>query len=84
MLSLGTTWRRVISTTPLATLSTVEGVSRTHWMGGWVGLRAGLVSLEKKKLLPVQGIEPHFLSLHPVAHCYTDRTILAHFGVRKS
>jgi hypothetical protein len=30
---------------------------RTHWVGGWVGPRAGLVAVEKRKILPLQGIE---------------------------
>jgi hypothetical protein len=52
-------------------------------MGGWVGLRASLDSVEKNNLLPVPGIEPQFLSIQRVAHCFTDGTILAHFGARK-
>jgi hypothetical protein len=29
-----------------------------HCTGGWVGLRAGLGPVEKRKLLPLLGIEP--------------------------
>jgi hypothetical protein len=35
-----------------------EGASGTHWIGGWVGSRAGLEAKEKIKVLPLQGIEP--------------------------
>jgi hypothetical protein len=30
----------------------------THWIGGWVGPRAGLDDVEKRKVLPLLGIEP--------------------------
>jgi hypothetical protein len=29
----------------------------THWVGGWVGPRAGLDDEEKRKILPLQGLE---------------------------
>jgi hypothetical protein len=31
--------------------------TRTHWIGGWVGPRAGLDDLEKRKFLTLQGLE---------------------------
>jgi hypothetical protein len=37
-----------------------EGAPDTHWKGGWVGLRAGLDTVEKKKL-PMAGTESRFL-----------------------
>jgi hypothetical protein len=30
----------------------------THWIEGWVGPRAGLDAMEKRKILPLPGIEP--------------------------
>jgi hypothetical protein len=29
-----------------------------HWMGGWVGTRAGLNAVEKRKIFPLPGLEP--------------------------
>jgi hypothetical protein len=37
-----------------------EGANSTHWIGGWVGPRAGLDAVEKRNLLPLPGIEPRF------------------------
>jgi hypothetical protein len=33
----------------------------THWIGGSVGLGAGLVAVERRIYLPLAGIEPRFL-----------------------
>jgi hypothetical protein len=30
----------------------------THWLGGWVGLTAGLDTVEKRKILSLPGIKP--------------------------
>jgi hypothetical protein len=38
-----------------------EKASGTHWIGGWVGPRAGLDAVEKS-LLPFPGIEPQLSS----------------------
>jgi hypothetical protein len=35
-----------------------ERALSTHWIGGRVGPRAGLDALEKRKILPLPGIEP--------------------------
>jgi hypothetical protein len=43
-----------------------------HWTGDWVCHRAGLDTVEKRKILPLPGIEPQ-----PVARCYTDWAIPA-------
>jgi hypothetical protein len=32
-------------------------IAGTHWIGGWVGLRAGLDDVEKRKLLTLPGFE---------------------------
>jgi hypothetical protein len=38
-----------------------ERTSGTHWIGGWVDLRAGLDDLEKRKFLTRQGLELRLL-----------------------
>jgi hypothetical protein len=38
---------------------------RTRCMGGWVGPRGGLDAVEKRKALPLLGIEP-WLSLYQI------------------
>jgi hypothetical protein len=40
-----------------------ERAPGTHWIGSRVGLRAGLDTGEKRKILPVMGIEPRPSSL---------------------
>jgi hypothetical protein len=42
-----------------------EGAPTTYWIEVWVGPRASLDAEERENLLPLPGIEPHFLS-HPV------------------
>jgi hypothetical protein len=39
----------------------------THWIGGWMGLRIGMDSVESRKILPPPGLE-----LQLVASRYTD------------
>jgi hypothetical protein len=34
-----------------------ERVPGTHWIGGWVGLRAGLDDVETRKFLTLPGLE---------------------------
>jgi hypothetical protein len=34
-----------------------ERVPSSHWIGGWVGLRAGLDDVEKRKFLHLSGLE---------------------------
>jgi hypothetical protein len=36
----------------------------THWIGGWVGLEAGLDDVKKRKFLTLPGLEPRLLG-HP-------------------
>jgi hypothetical protein len=56
-----------------AALPPAERAPVTHWIGGWVDLRAGLDNLEKKKFLTLPGLE-----LRPVDSRYTDYAIPAH------
>jgi hypothetical protein len=44
-----------------------ERVRTTHWIGGWVDLRFGLDTVQKRKILPLSGIEPRSSRLPPVA-----------------
>jgi hypothetical protein len=44
----------------------------TYWIGGWVGTRAGLDDVEKRKFLTLPGLE-----LQLVASRYTDYAIPA-------
>jgi hypothetical protein len=45
----------------------LERAHCTHWIGGWVGPRAGLDVVEKRKIMPLPGIEPRQSSPYPVA-----------------
>jgi hypothetical protein len=42
-----------------------ENIPGTYWIGDWVGPRAGLDAVEKRKILPLPGIEPSPPSLIP-------------------
>jgi hypothetical protein len=49
-----------------------ERAPGTHWIGGWVGLRAGLYSVAKVKYLTLPELE-----LQPVGSSYMDSAIPA-------
>jgi hypothetical protein len=51
-------------------LSPGERARVALWIGGWVGLRAGLDDVDKRKLFPLPGIGPRPLS--PQSRRYTD------------
>jgi hypothetical protein len=40
-----------------AALSPREISPRTHWIGGWMDLRTDLDDVERRQILPLQGIE---------------------------
>jgi hypothetical protein len=48
----------VVGVTPRPGFTPGERISATHWIGGWVGLRAGLDTGYRKHPLPLPGIEP--------------------------
>jgi hypothetical protein len=63
------------SASRLSRLNSGERVSGTHWLWGWVDLRAGLDDLEKRKFLNLLGLE-----LWPFSSpAYTDYAIQASF-----
>jgi hypothetical protein len=49
----------------------------THWIGGWVGPRAGLDDVEKRRFLSLPGLELRPSVVQPVASRYTDYAIPA-------
>jgi hypothetical protein len=49
-----------------------DRASGTHWVGGWVDLRAGLDDLEKRKFLTLPGLELRPSVVQPVASRYID------------
>jgi hypothetical protein len=52
----------VVSFTPLP-LNPRERAPGTHWIGGWLGPRAGLDDVENRKFLTLTGLE-----LQPLGH----------------
>jgi hypothetical protein len=59
------------SASPSCCFTSQETDPGIHWIGGWVGLRAGLDVIEKRKhFLSLPGIEPQ--EVQPVARRYTD------------
>jgi hypothetical protein len=69
ILGIGTRWRWVVSCTPRP-LYPRERAPGTRWIGGWVGLRAGVEyggGEKNSQLLP--GLEPPIIQ--PVAQRYT-------------
>jgi hypothetical protein len=50
ILDLGSRWRRVVSFTPCR-FTPGERAPGIHWIGGWVGPRAGLDAVENGRIL---------------------------------
>jgi hypothetical protein len=77
-LDLDTSWRWVVSFTPLP-LYPRERAPGTHFIGGWVEPRAGMDDMEKWKYFTLPGLEvPPPLVVQPVASRYTDWAIPAY------
>jgi hypothetical protein len=51
----------------------------THWIGGWVGPRAGLDDVEKRKFLTLQGLELRPFGCPARSQSLTDCAIPAPF-----
>jgi hypothetical protein len=59
ILNLGTRWGWVISIMPRPRFTPGERTPGTHWIGGWVGPRAGLDAEARRKILcPCRGSNP--------------------------
>jgi hypothetical protein len=56
-LNLGTSWDEWSASLPCH-FTPGERAPGTHWIGGWVDLRAGLDNMEKWKFLALPGLEP--------------------------
>jgi hypothetical protein len=54
-----------------------ERAPGTHWIGSWVGPRAGLDDVEKRKFLTIPGLELWPPVIQPIASCYTSCAIPA-------
>jgi hypothetical protein len=54
-----------------------ETAPGTHWLGGWVGPRAGLDDMEKWKFLLPPELKSDPLVVQPIASRYTDCAIPA-------
>jgi hypothetical protein len=61
-----------------------ETAPGTHWIGGWVGPRAGLDYVEKRKFLTLLGLELRPSVVQPVASRYTDWAIPTHDALRET
>jgi hypothetical protein len=77
-LDLGTSWRWVVSFTPRP-LNPQGKAPSAHWIGGWVGPRACLDAVERRKFLPLPELElrpPGFQarsqSLYPLSYPDSD------------
>jgi hypothetical protein len=55
-LDLGTVGGQWLTSRP-GRFTSGERAPGTHWIGGWVDLRAGLDDLEKRKFLTLPGLE---------------------------
>jgi hypothetical protein len=76
-LDLGTSWRRwVVSFTPRP-LYLWERAPGTHWMGDWLGLRAGQEDVEKANSSPYRDCKSEPSVIQPIASRYTDCAISA-------
>jgi hypothetical protein len=71
ILDLSTWWRWIVRFTPRP-LYPGEIPPSSQWIGGWVGPRAGLNAVEKRKILPLPEIETQPSSL---ARRYADWAI---------
>jgi hypothetical protein len=74
---LGTRWRWVVNFTPRLLYPRGRGPG-THWIGGWVGPRAVLDAVVKRKIpSPRRESNPRTPIVQPVAQRYTDWALTA-------
>jgi hypothetical protein len=60
-----------------AALTPGERALDTHWLGGWMGPRAGLDDVERRKFLTLQYSNSDPSLVQPVANRYIDCAIMA-------
>jgi hypothetical protein len=79
ILDLGTRWRWVVSFTPRPHYLK-ESAPRTHWIGGWVGPKAVMDAVVKRKIRsPRRESNPRTPIVQPLAQRYTDWAITSLF-----
>jgi hypothetical protein len=71
LLNLGTRWGLVVSVTPRPRFTPGKRAPGTHWIGGWVGLRAGLDAGARRKICPCRGSNLDRLIVQTVVRHYT-------------
>jgi hypothetical protein len=71
-LTSATRWGWVVSVMPWPHFTPRERTPGTHWIGGWVGLRAGLDAGARRKILcPCRGSNLNHPIIQPVVRHYT-------------
>jgi hypothetical protein len=68
----------VVSFKPQLLYTRGKKATGTHWIGGWVDLRAGLDDVEKRKFLTLTGFQIYPSVVQPVVSRYTDYAIPAY------
>jgi hypothetical protein len=57
ILDLGISWKQVVSFTPRPLYPRRRSHPGAHWIGGWMDPRTGLDTVDKRKILPLRGLE---------------------------
>jgi hypothetical protein len=79
ILDLGTTWGWVVSVMPQPRFIPGERTPGTHWIGGWVGPRAGLDTGGRRKILcPCRGSNPDQKSTLNISQPSSASSLLIH------
>jgi hypothetical protein len=74
ILNLGTRWGWVVSIMPRPRFTPGKITPGTHWIGGWVGPRAGLDAEARRKILcPCRGSKPDRPARSETLYCLSYR-----------